>query len=78
MLVAQADTAASVRYNRGFLVPIGAQEVIVVVAVRVEALDDKLLKSIDEALLRGDTASVMRTLLEQSGFQVSNRIVFEP
>jgi hypothetical protein len=77
-LAANSGATPSVAYNRGFLVPIGARELDVVVGVRREELDGELLATIDDALKRGETRASLRTLLEQRGFGVTELAVIEP
>jgi len=77
-LAANSGATPSVAYNRGFLVPIGARELDLVVGVRREELDAELLATIDAALKRGDTRASVRTLLEERGFGVTELSVIEP
>lgn len=70
--------APAVAYNRGFLVPVGAREMRVLVAVRKEALDADLVTTIDAALKRGDARESVERSLEERGFRVSELRVIEP
>jgi hypothetical protein len=72
------DRTPSVKYNRGFLVPIGAREMSVLVATRHEPLGESLLAAIDEALKRGESRDALKRRLEERGFAVTELTVLEP
>jgi len=65
---------ARVDYHEGFLVPVGAGELEVLVGVRSGALDEATLAEVDAALARGEA----REALEDEGFEVATLRVVEP
>ena len=68
------ERGARVDYHEGFLVPVGAGELEVLVGVRSGALDEATLAEVDAALARGEA----REALEDEGFEVATLRVVEP
>jgi hypothetical protein len=75
--VGLSGTGASVEYHRGFLVPIGAVGMDVVIAAREKAVGADEIAVIDAGLVRDDKAHVIETL-RASGFDVRELRVLEP
>lgn len=72
-----ADDGASVEYQRGFLVPVGAVALDVVFAARAEPLGSGELAAID-AFLRREPKSSVVSELARLGFEVRTLRVLEP
>jgi hypothetical protein len=77
-VVSSPGAEPSVRYNRGFLVPVGSQEMSVIVAVRTEPLDAGALGQTDDTLARSEDVRSLREILAGRGFELETLHVLEP
>ena len=77
-LIDEPGSRARVVYNRGFLVPIGAGEMTVLIATRETLLDAQTLKTIDDAIAHKDAREAIESLLAARNFEVSALKVIEP
>lgn len=69
---------AGVEYDRGFLVPVGARSVRVLVATRAAELEEREIADLDAALARGEPEAAIESTLREHGFDVRVLVVREP
>lgn len=74
----ERSSVLEVEYDRGFLVPIGARELRVLVATRSDPLDERDVAAVDEALARRDSETALQGALRARGFDVRVLVVREP
>lgn len=68
----------TVNYQPGFLVPLGAKELTVLVAVREAGLDAAFLAELDGWIASGEPVDIVAERLGRAGFRVQRLSVREP
>jgi hypothetical protein len=69
--------AGRLEYRRGFLVPVGAEELEIVVAVRSAPLDVRVLVQVDQVLTLADPRTAATSALQANGFELRTLRVLE-